>query len=182
MAELIFVVKAASMGFAVSKPYGDCEPYDVIIEENGRVFRIQVKSVFTTQRWGYSSRRGSDAPAQTPFFDTRRMRSTSSPLTSLLTMPGTSSRWRRLGVSRTSASIPRARKGTMAGASRNTAKPGTCSVEERHVRPRRRDVMNYVSARIPMKKPGAPCLALFETWASRAQGAYRQRPFADFTP
>jgi hypothetical protein len=26
MAELIFVVKAASMGFAVSKPYGDCEP------------------------------------------------------------------------------------------------------------------------------------------------------------
>ncbi len=38
MAELIFVVKAASMGFAVSKPYGDSEPYDVIIEENGRVF------------------------------------------------------------------------------------------------------------------------------------------------
>jgi len=54
IAELIFVVKAASMGFAVSKPYGDCEPYDVIIEANGRVFRIQVKSVFTTSRWGYS--------------------------------------------------------------------------------------------------------------------------------
>jgi len=54
IAELIFVVKAASMGFAVSKPYGDCEPYDVIIEDNGRVFRIQVKSVFTTSRWGYS--------------------------------------------------------------------------------------------------------------------------------
>jgi hypothetical protein len=54
IAELIFVVKAASMGFAVSKPYGDCEPYDVVIEENGRLFRIQVKSVFTTCRWGYS--------------------------------------------------------------------------------------------------------------------------------
>src|SRR5580658_10781717 len=54
IAELIFVVKAASMGFAASKPYGDCEPYDVIIEENGRLFRIQVKSVFTTSRWGYS--------------------------------------------------------------------------------------------------------------------------------
>ncbi len=54
MAELIFVIKATSMGFAVSKPYGDCEPYDVIIEENGRVFRIQVKSVFTTNRWGYT--------------------------------------------------------------------------------------------------------------------------------
>jgi hypothetical protein len=54
MAELIFVVKAASMGFAVSKPYGDSEPYDLIVEQNGRVFRIQVKSVFTTSRWGYS--------------------------------------------------------------------------------------------------------------------------------
>jgi hypothetical protein len=54
MAELIFVVKATSMGFAVSKPYGDSEPYDLIVEQNGRVFRIQVKSVFTTQRWGYS--------------------------------------------------------------------------------------------------------------------------------
>jgi hypothetical protein len=54
MAELIFVVKAASMGFAVSKPYGDCEPYDVVVEQNGRLLRIQVKSVFTTSRWGYS--------------------------------------------------------------------------------------------------------------------------------
>ena len=26
----------------------------MIIEENGRLFRIQVKSVFTTSRWGYS--------------------------------------------------------------------------------------------------------------------------------
>ena len=26
----------------------------MIIEGNGRVFRIQVKSVFTTNRWGYS--------------------------------------------------------------------------------------------------------------------------------
>lgn len=54
MAELIFVVKAASMGFAVSKPYGDCEPYDLIVEEGGRLLRIQVKSVFSTARWGYS--------------------------------------------------------------------------------------------------------------------------------
>src|SRR5271169_713198 len=54
MAELIFVVKAASMGFAVLKPYGDSEPYDVVVEENGRLLRIQVKSVFTTSRWGYS--------------------------------------------------------------------------------------------------------------------------------
>ena len=54
MAELIFVVKAASMGFAVCKPYGDSEPYDLVVEENGRLLRIQVKSVFTSTRWGYS--------------------------------------------------------------------------------------------------------------------------------
>jgi len=54
MAELIFVVKAASMGFAVLKPYGDSEPYDIVVEENGRLLRIQVKSVFTTNRWGYT--------------------------------------------------------------------------------------------------------------------------------
>jgi hypothetical protein len=54
MGELIFVVKATSMGFAVSKPYGDAEAYDLVIEENGRLLRIQVKSVFTTSRWGYS--------------------------------------------------------------------------------------------------------------------------------
>ncbi len=54
MAELIFVIKAASMGFAVSKPYGDSEPYDLVVEDKGRLLRIQVKSVFTTTRWGYS--------------------------------------------------------------------------------------------------------------------------------
>lgn len=67
IAELIFVVKAASMGFAVSKPYGDSEPYDLVIEENGRLFRIQVKSVFTTSRWGYGvsvARKRQQKPAQ----------------------------------------------------------------------------------------------------------------------
>jgi uncharacterized protein YneR len=54
MAELIFVIKAASLGFAVSKPYGDSEAYDLVIEEDGRLLRIQVKSAFTTVRWGYS--------------------------------------------------------------------------------------------------------------------------------
>ena len=33
IAELIFVIKASSMGFAVSKPYGDSEAYDLVIEE-----------------------------------------------------------------------------------------------------------------------------------------------------
>ncbi len=54
LAELIFVVKAASMGFSVSKPFGDSDPYDLIVESNSRLMRVQVKSVFTTNRWGYS--------------------------------------------------------------------------------------------------------------------------------
>jgi hypothetical protein len=65
MAELIFAIKATSMGFAVLTPYGDGEPYDVVVEENGRLFRIQVKSVFRTARWGYSIavvRRGQHRP------------------------------------------------------------------------------------------------------------------------
>lgn len=54
IAELIFVIKASSMGFAVSKPYGDSEAYDLVIEDDGKLLRIQVKSAFTTSRWGYS--------------------------------------------------------------------------------------------------------------------------------
>jgi len=54
MAELIFVIKAVSMGFSVSKPFGDSDPYDLVAESHGRLMRIQVKSVFTTNRWGYS--------------------------------------------------------------------------------------------------------------------------------
>jgi PD-(D/E)XK endonuclease len=52
--ELVFVVKATGLGFAVSKPYGDSEPYDLIVEADGRLLRIQVKAAFTTHRQGYS--------------------------------------------------------------------------------------------------------------------------------
>ncbi len=54
MAELVFVLKAISLGFPVSKPYGDSEPYDLIIEDHRRLVRIQVKSAFSTRRRGYS--------------------------------------------------------------------------------------------------------------------------------
>jgi hypothetical protein len=54
MAELIFVLKALSMGFAVCKPYGDSEAYDLVVGERNRMLRIQVKSVFTSKRWGYT--------------------------------------------------------------------------------------------------------------------------------
>ena len=52
--ELVFVVKATGLGFAVSKPYGDSEPYDLIVEADGHLLRIQVKSAFTSQRQEYS--------------------------------------------------------------------------------------------------------------------------------
>ncbi len=42
--ELAFLAKAASMGFAVTKPYGDSEPYDFIVDSGSRLWRVQVKS------------------------------------------------------------------------------------------------------------------------------------------
>jgi hypothetical protein len=45
LAELAFVYKAASLGFAVAKPYGDSERYDFILDNGTRLWRVQVKSV-----------------------------------------------------------------------------------------------------------------------------------------
>jgi len=42
--EVAFLAKAASMGFAVTKPYGDSEPYDFIVDSGNRLWRVQVKS------------------------------------------------------------------------------------------------------------------------------------------
>jgi hypothetical protein len=42
--EVAFLSKAASMGFAVTKPYGDSEPYDFIVDSGNRLWRVQVKS------------------------------------------------------------------------------------------------------------------------------------------
>jgi hypothetical protein len=45
VAELAFMRKAASLGFAVAKPYGEGERYDVIVSVENVFWRIQVKSV-----------------------------------------------------------------------------------------------------------------------------------------
>ena len=45
LAELVFMRKAASMGFAVSKPWQEGERYDVIVRVNSTFWRVQVKSV-----------------------------------------------------------------------------------------------------------------------------------------
>jgi hypothetical protein len=44
-AQLLFMARAAEIGLAVSHPYGDSASYDVGIEHQGRLLRVQVKSV-----------------------------------------------------------------------------------------------------------------------------------------
>jgi PD-(D/E)XK endonuclease len=52
LAELAFMRKAAALGFAVAKPWGDCDRYDVIIRTGKIFWRVQIKSV-----WGIASSR-----------------------------------------------------------------------------------------------------------------------------
>ena len=49
LAELAFMRKAASMGFAVAKPWGDNDRYDVIVRFEKIFWRIQVKSVIASK-------------------------------------------------------------------------------------------------------------------------------------
>ena len=45
LAELAFMRKAATLGFAVAKPWGDCDRYDVIVRTGKIFWRVQIKSV-----------------------------------------------------------------------------------------------------------------------------------------
>jgi hypothetical protein len=53
LAELIFVLTAASHGLLVSKPYGDSAPFDFLVQTGNRAQRVQVKAAFTRSRSGY---------------------------------------------------------------------------------------------------------------------------------
>ena len=53
LGELAFVHKAASLGFGVAKPHGENEPYDFILDSGKRLWRVQVKSIFSLFRDGY---------------------------------------------------------------------------------------------------------------------------------
>lgn len=50
LAELAFMRKAASRGYAVSKPWGDCERYDFVVRAGKVFWRVQVKSVRAKSR------------------------------------------------------------------------------------------------------------------------------------
>jgi hypothetical protein len=47
LAELAFMRKAATLGFAVAKPWGDCDRYDVIVRIGKVFWRVQIKSVWS---------------------------------------------------------------------------------------------------------------------------------------
>ncbi len=42
--------KAAALGFAVAKPWGDSDRYDVILRTGKSFWRVQVKSVWAQMR------------------------------------------------------------------------------------------------------------------------------------
>jgi Protein of unknown function (DUF3257). len=52
VAELAFMRKAATLGFGVAKPWGDCGRYDVIVRAGKVFWRVQIKSV-----WGLTPTR-----------------------------------------------------------------------------------------------------------------------------
>jgi hypothetical protein len=45
LAELAFMRKAASLGLAVAKPWGDSDRYDVVVRFENTFWRVQIKSV-----------------------------------------------------------------------------------------------------------------------------------------
>jgi hypothetical protein len=52
--ELLFMTRAAKRGYVVSKPWGDSARYDVGIEQNRRIKRVQVKGTDRREGDGYS--------------------------------------------------------------------------------------------------------------------------------
>jgi hypothetical protein len=53
LGELAFAHQAAALGFGVAKPHGDNECYDFIVDSGERLWRVQVKSIYTLSRDGY---------------------------------------------------------------------------------------------------------------------------------
>jgi len=53
VAEAAFLAKATSLGFGVSKPWGDSERYDFVIDSGYRFWRVQVKSTQRFANWRY---------------------------------------------------------------------------------------------------------------------------------
>ncbi len=50
LAELVFAERAIRRGLRVSKPYGEMTAYDFLVDSNGKISRVQVKSVGVAER------------------------------------------------------------------------------------------------------------------------------------
>jgi hypothetical protein len=68
--EIAFLHTVANMGFALTKPYGDSEPYDFIVDSGNRLWRVQVKSCLYRNGltyWVGARHRSPTVPAQGPY-------------------------------------------------------------------------------------------------------------------
>jgi len=65
VAEAAFLHKAASLGFSVSKPWGESDRYDFILDSGGHCWRVQVKSAHTSATNGYSFHACGNVQSQT---------------------------------------------------------------------------------------------------------------------
>jgi hypothetical protein len=54
VAEAAFLHKAASLGFSISKPWGESDRYDFILDSGDHCWRVQVKSAHSSATNGYS--------------------------------------------------------------------------------------------------------------------------------
>jgi PD-(D/E)XK endonuclease len=53
LAEAAFLHKAVSLGFKVTKPWGDSERYDFVVDAGGRLWRVQIKCTAAVHAGGY---------------------------------------------------------------------------------------------------------------------------------
>jgi hypothetical protein len=54
--EMHFMIEASNRGFGVSKPFGDNERYDIILDGGRRLWRVQVKGTECVHQNGFSVR------------------------------------------------------------------------------------------------------------------------------
>ena len=52
-AETLFMSRAIALGFQVARPWGDTARYDLILERDGRFYRVQVKSTQAFHQFSY---------------------------------------------------------------------------------------------------------------------------------
>jgi hypothetical protein len=63
LGELKFITEATAMGLVVSMPFLSTQPYDVIVDSGGNLFRVQIKSTarqVNTETFKFMIAKGSD--------------------------------------------------------------------------------------------------------------------------